>query len=91
MSDSLLDYLDNNPAWDKKDSFIEYHFEGWIRPDKLPTSKIFDFSNAWFEFLRSLTSSGRFGRYKINAGLYKDWKHLERYQMNAITLCKETA
>lgn len=71
------------PFWPNGEGFIKYFFRGWIRPDMLPSP----ISNEWFEYFRELTSSSGFGPYKISAGLYKSWEHLEAYQINCIIKC----
>lgn len=75
--------------WDKESDFKKYLFQGWVRPDKLPISKKFQLTDDWWEFFRTLTSSGEFGSYKINGAIYKDWDFLEGYQNFAVQICKE--
>lgn len=70
--------------WQSFESFKEYLFIGWMRPDLLPPSHQFKLANDWWEYFRKLTSSGAFGHYKINGALYKDWEFLEGYHFNNI-------
>ncbi|MDS3860554.1 hypothetical protein RIF25_06990 [Thermosynechococcaceae cyanobacterium BACA0444] len=37
--------------WPKSRHFFQYLSEGWIRPDKLPSSEYFKFSKEWWNFL----------------------------------------
>ncbi len=75
--------------WRRQVSFKEYLFRGWIRPDKLPPTENFEFAKVWWEFFRKLTNSGKYGPYKINAGLYKSWHYLEKYQSINVKACKD--
>lgn len=75
--------------WEFEGDFKKYLFRGWIRPDKLPPSTKFDFSKDWWEFFREITSSGKFGPYKISGALYKNWDFLESYQHFAVQFCKD--
>lgn len=86
---AVFDYWRDNAAglWHREVEFKEYLFRGWIRPDYLPTS--IPLSYDWFEFFRHLTRTGRFGPYKISAGLYKSWSYLERYQQMAVAECRK--
>ncbi|SDP22971.1 hypothetical protein SAMN05428975_0789 [Mucilaginibacter sp. OK268] len=74
--------------WETSDTFKEYHFNGWIRPDLLPPSNQFNFNQLWWEFFRRLTSSGKFGNYKITGALYKDWEFFKGYHLNNIKKLK---
>ncbi len=80
---------DNVVYWSRENSFKDYLFRGWIRPDKLPPAQAFDFSRSWWEFFRELTRQGEYGPYKIRAGLYKSWYYLEKYQSICIKECKQ--
>lgn len=66
--------------------FLEYVALGWIRPDKLPLSfQIRDLKNEWFEFFESI-SYGRseVGNYKVAAGVFKSYHHLEMYLLSGM-------
>lgn len=66
--------------------FLEYVALGWIRPDKLPLSfQIRDLKNKWFEFFESI-SYGRseVGNYKVAAGVFKSYHHLEMYLLSGM-------
>lgn len=66
--------------------FLEYVALGWIRPDKLPISfQMKTFKNDWFKFFLSI-SYGRSeaGNYKINAGVFKSYEHLEEYIVSGL-------
>lgn len=75
--------------WPKCNIFFKYLSEGWIRPDKLPTSTYFEFTKSWWEFFNNLTASKIFGPYKIRAGLYHSLFFLQEYQKICITQCIE--
>ena len=67
--------------WTLQNSFKNYLFRGWLRPDCLPSEES---QNQWFEFFRELTGSEKYGRYKISAGVYKSWRFFESYQQIAV-------
>lgn len=62
--------------------FLEYVAMGWIRPDKLPHSfHIKDLKNNWFDFFNSISNGkSEVGNYKVAAGVFKSYHHLEMYQ-----------
>ena len=76
--------------WDQSNEFMTYLFRGWIRPDKLPSARDFPDRLRWFRFFQRLASTGRFGPYKVVAGLYKSLYFLERYQCICARQCQET-
>ena len=75
--------------WDRQEKFKRYLFQGWIRPDYLPPSRRFVLGNEWWEYFRKLTSSGKYGYYKIAGAIYKDWNYIEYYQISAIDSCAQ--
>lgn len=64
-------------SWPEFGDFRKYHFNGWMRPDKLPVAAI---RNEWFDFFTGLQKAGVGGGLPIRAGLYKSWYFLEAYQ-----------
>ena len=66
--------------------FLEYTALGWIRPDKLPISfQVKAFKDNWFEFFRSISyGNSEIGNYKVAAGIFKTYSHLEIYIINSI-------
>jgi predicted nucleotidyltransferase len=66
--------------------FLEYVALGWIRPDKLPISfQMKTFKNDWFEFFQKLSyGNSEVGNYKVNAGVFKSYKHLEDYIVSGL-------
>ena len=57
-----------------------------MRPDLLPTSfRIRELKNDWFDFFDSI-SHGRseVGNYKVTAGAFKSYEHLERYTLSGL-------
>lgn len=75
--------------WPKCDDFFQYLSEGWIRPDKLPTSEYFKFTEYWWGFFNGMTASKDFGPYKIRAGLYHSIYFMQEYQKICISQCIE--
>ena len=64
--------------------FKHYHFLGWIRPDKMPSSAEYDTCREWWEFFQDLSGREEFLRMKISAGLYHDERFLKRYQLSSL-------
>ena len=66
--------------------FLEYVALGWIRPDKLPISfQMKTFKNDWFSFFQSLSyGKSEVGNYKVNAGVFQSYEHLEDYIVNGL-------
>ncbi|HCI2610032.1 hypothetical protein ACLHTC_26470 [Pseudomonas aeruginosa] len=76
-------------------SFLEYTAIGWIRPDKLPTSfQTGKLREKWFDFFNSISyGKSSAGNYKISAGAFKSYKHLELYTiagMKELQIAKST-
>jgi len=72
--------------------FLEYVALGWIRPDKLPISfQMKAFKDDWFEFFRSISyGKSEVGNYKVNAGVFKSYQHLEDYVFSGIKDVKKS-
>ncbi|PCJ45263.1 MAG: hypothetical protein COA99_05205 [Moraxellaceae bacterium] len=72
--------------------FLEYVALGWIRPDKLPVSfQMRAFKDDWFDFFRSISDGkSEVGNYKVNAGVFKSYRHLENYTLSGINDIKKT-
>ncbi|MDY6867420.1 MAG: hypothetical protein SVT56_05885 [Chloroflexota bacterium] len=85
----VFNYWKARYFWPEEEKFRSYLFRGWIRPDKLPPSSIFEISHNWWEFFRELTNSQTFGPFSIKAGLYKAWHFLECYQSTCIVECRQ--
>ena len=83
-----FDYWNVAGYWYRGAKFKDYLFRGWVRPDYLPPNV--QSANDWFEYFRQLTSSQKFGPFKISAGVYKSWQFLERYQEIAIAQCRQS-
>lgn len=66
--------------------FLEYAALGWIRPDKMPLS--FTFSSVkddWFKFFRSISNGkSEVGNFKVAAGIFKSYSHLESYLLEGL-------
>lgn len=75
--------------WPEKRDFRRYLSKGWIRPDKLPSSPVFGFSNEWWEFFRNIKVSGV--PFKISGGIYHSHFFLREYQKICIEQCKVEA
>ena len=84
----VFNFKKKNPYWNEH-KFVNYLFQGWIRPDKLPPSKLFSLRKDWWDFFQRMTSSGRYGNYKIAGGLYQSYFFLENYQRIGIQECKK--
>jgi hypothetical protein len=67
-------------------SFLEYVALGWIRPDKLPISfQMNSIKDDWFGFFSSISNGkSEVGNYKVAAGIFKSYTHLERYTYSGI-------
>jgi len=70
--------------------FLEYVALGWIRPDKLPTSfQMHAFKSDWFKFFNSISyGKSEVGNYKVNAGVFKSYEHLENYIVSGLSSVK---
>lgn len=80
-------YKKSGAYWPKCNQFFNFLSEGWMRPDKLPSSKYFEFTGKWWNFFNHLTSTEKYGPYKIRAGLYHSWFFLQEYQKICIEEC----
>lgn len=80
-------YQKSGSYWPKSEDFFKYLSEGWIRPDKLPPSKYFSFAHDWWGFFTNLTTSEKYGPYKIRGGLYQSWFFLQEYQKICVEQC----
>lgn len=78
----------NGGYWPKMSAFKEYHFAGWIRPDKLPLQPTFIFARKWWSFFEALSGGGEYGPYKIRGGLYHSPFFLEQYQNICFQQCR---
>ena len=83
----VFEYWNDRGYWEREAPFKNYLFRGWLRPDHLPPSV--QRSVQWFEYFRRLTASGKYGPYKISAGIYKSWSYLENYQETAVAQCRQ--
>lgn len=70
--------------------FLEYSAIGWMRPDLLPTSfQVDQLKNNWFAFFDSLShGKSEVGNYKVTAGAFKSYGHLERYAVSGLRSLK---
>ncbi len=66
--------------------FLEYGAIGWMRPDLLPTSfRVRELKTLWFEFFKSISyGSSEVGDYKVAAGVFKTYAHLENYTISGL-------
>ncbi len=67
-------------------TFLEYTTLGWIRPDLLPISfQVKELKDDWFEFFNSISyNKSEVGDYKVSAGIYKSYFHLEEYTLSGL-------
>jgi predicted nucleotidyltransferase len=66
--------------------FLEYGAIGWMRPDLLPTSfRVNELKSDWFDFFDSIShGKSEVGNYKVTAGAFKSYLHLERYTLSGL-------
>jgi hypothetical protein len=74
----------------KYHTFLEYGAIGWMRPDHLPHSfTVKELKDNWFDFFSSISyGKSEVGNYKVNAGVFKTYKHLERYTFSGFESLK---
>ena len=67
--------------------FLEYVALGWIRPDKVPLSfTLSSVKDDWFAFFRSISNGkSEVGNYKVAAGIFKTYNHLESYLLDGLS------
>jgi predicted nucleotidyltransferase len=70
--------------------FLEYGAIGWMRPDLLPTSfRVKKLKMEWFDFFNSLSyGKSEVGNYKVTAGAFKTYQHLEKYTLSGLRSLK---
>lgn len=70
--------------------FLEYSAIGWMRPDLLPTSfRVDELRTEWFAFFDSISNGkSEVGNYKVTAGAFKSYGHLERYTVSGLRSLK---
>lgn len=70
--------------------FLEYGAIGWMRPDLLPTSfRIKEIKEDWFDFFDSISyGKSEVGNYKVTAGAFKSYAHLEKYTLSGLRSIK---
>lgn len=71
--------------------FLEYVALGWIRPDKLPLSfQMKSIKDDWFAFFDSLSNGkSEVGNYKVAAGVFQSYEHLEDYIIDGFKNIKQ--
>ncbi|GAA06979.1 hypothetical protein [Photobacterium leiognathi] len=75
---------------EKYNLFLEYSAIGWMRPDLLPkkfhTGK---FRRDWFDYFNSISyGKSEVGDYKVTAGVFKSYFHLEKYTLSGVESIK---
>lgn len=70
----------------KYHKFLEYGAIGWMRPDHLPISfRVRELKDSWFNFFDSISyGKSEVGNYKVNAGVFKTYRHLEQYTFSGM-------
>lgn len=73
-------------------TFLEYTAIGWMRPDQLPTSfHIGQIKQEWFDFFHSLSyGKSEVGDYKVTAGAFKSYSHLEKYAISSLNAVRKS-
>lgn len=84
----VLTFEDTGGYWPQITSFKDYHFTGWMRPDKLPLERSFNLTKEWWDFFEALSGSGDFGPFKVRGGLYHSKYFLEKYQSKCFEQCR---
>ncbi|MBD2767516.1 hypothetical protein IC235_06385 [Hymenobacter sp. BT664] len=84
----LYSFERNGGYWEQSHSFKEYHFKGWMRPDKLPLETSFIRTRMWWDFFEGISGSGEFGPYRIRGGLYHSRFFFENYQNQCFEQCR---
>jgi hypothetical protein len=71
---------------EKYHNFLEYGAIGWMRPDLLPTSfQVAELKKDWFDFFKSISyGKSEIGNYKVAAGVFKSYGHLENYTLSGL-------
>ncbi len=66
--------------------FLEYSAIGWMRPDLLPSSfQLYSLRKDWFDFFDSVShGKSEVGNYKVTAGAFRSYHHLERYTLSGM-------
>lgn len=72
--------------------FLEYTALGWIRPDQLPVSfNLSILKNDWFDYFNSISyEKSEVGNYKVSAGVFKSYRHLEEYTLIGLKQIKNS-
>lgn len=67
--------------------FLEYGAIGWMRPYLLPTSfRVNQLKRDWFDFFDSISNGkSKVGNYKVTAGAFKSYFHLEQYTLSGLS------
>lgn len=73
-------------------NFLEYIAIGWVRPDQLPLSfQVKELKDDWFEFFKSISyGKSEVGNYKVTAGIFKSYFHLESYLVSGMVKTKNS-
>ena len=83
----VYSYKQDGGDWQESGKFIDYLFQGWIRPDKLPRSPRFPFGKKWWSFFLGLNGNQKYDNYTISGALYKSYLFLENYQKDCVQQC----
>lgn len=84
----IFSFERNGGYWPKMLEFKKYHFQGWIRPDKLPLEPSFSRTKQWWDFFEDISGNGGFGPYKIRGGLYHSRFFFDSYQKKCFEQCR---
>lgn len=89
LSGLNVGFYDRSEREEKKfDSFLNYFFRGWIRPDFLPLSH--GKTQEWLDYFRSI-SYKEFGTYKITGAVFKSEFFFRKYHERNIKLIRQGA
>jgi hypothetical protein len=66
--------------------FLEYLFQGWLRPDKFPFQ--YDNKSRWFEFFKKI-SYNKYDNRKVTCALYRDEEFFKKYHIQNFLRIKQ--
>jgi hypothetical protein len=84
---SLYSHTQARWPWDAR-RCGDYHVCGWLRPDKFPIEPFLMNCNRWKKAFGTLSTQTRFGRRRVNGGLFQSMEFALRYYQRAVDDCK---
>lgn len=65
----------------------DYLVCGWLRPDHFPKGVRLRKCDEWWDTFRTLSADHRFGRRRVNGGLFASVDHLRQYYLRSLNDC----